>query len=100
MQFVFCLEFTGDLIEARVASDGYFVVLAGDPKSPIRIGAWRRAKNEKVFQFAALFVLASGRQHHPAQFLFTPAFLDHLSSPCTPAFPRRCFLGSYRVLLS
>src|SRR4029453_3021803 len=81
MQFVPCLEVTGDLVEARVAGYRYLVVLAGDPKAPICIGAWRRTKYEKVLQLAALFVVARGRQHHLAQLRFTPSFFDHLASP-------------------
>src|ERR1700739_1323259 len=82
VQFIFVLKSAGDLIEARVAGHGYLVVLASDPKPPIRIGAWRGAKYEKIFQLAALFVLARGGQHHLAQLRLTPAFLGHVSSPC------------------
>src|SRR6202007_2858511 len=79
VQFIGFLKSAGDLIEARVAGHGYLVVLASDPKSPIRPGAWRWAKYEKIFQLAALFVLARGRQHHLAQLRLTLAFLGHVS---------------------
>ncbi|WP_179880065.1 hypothetical protein [Bradyrhizobium ottawaense] len=81
MQFVFSLQVTGNLVEARITGHGYLVVLSGDPKAPICIGARRRTKYEKILQLAALFVLASGRQHHLAQFFFTLAILDHLHLP-------------------
>jgi hypothetical protein len=55
VQFVLCLEFTGELVEARVAGHGYLVVLAGNPKSPICVWAWRWAEYEKIVQLAALF---------------------------------------------
>src|SRR3954447_5006547 len=97
VQFIFFLKSAGDLIEAAVAGHGYLVVLASDPKSPVRLGAWRWAKYEKIFQLAALFVLARGRQHHLAQLRLTPAFLGHVSSPCAqstkPAFLHR-YVGS------
>jgi len=62
MHFICRLKVTGDLVEARVAGDGYHVVFAGDPKAPIGVGAWCRAKYEKILQLAAIFVLASRRQ--------------------------------------
>ena len=35
-------------------------------------------------------MLESGREHHPAQFLFAPSFLDHA------AFRMRCRPGTFR----
>lgn len=58
--------------------------LAGDSKTPICIGAHHSAKYEKIFRLAALFELASGRQHYLAQLLFIPSFLDYLACPSIP----------------
>jgi len=90
MQLIFFLKVTGDLVQARVAGHRDLVLLACDPEAPIGARAWRRPKYEKILQLAALFVLASGREHHLAQFLFAPPFLNHLASPCmlTPSSGR------------
>ena len=73
---------TGDLIETRVAGHRNLVLLACDPKAPIGARPRRRSEYEKIFQLTALLMLASGREHHLAQFLFAPSFLDHAASPC------------------
>src|SRR3954468_16221135 len=82
VQFIFLLKVTGDLVEAFVASHGHLVLLASDPETPVGIPAWRGAEYEKVFQIAALFVLASSGQHHLAEFVFASSFLLPLPSPC------------------
>jgi hypothetical protein len=60
VQFIFLLKLAGDLVEAPEARHGYLVLLARDAKAPIGISAWRRSEYEKIFQIAALLVLASG----------------------------------------
>ena len=87
MQLIFFLKVTGDLVEARLAGHRDLVLLACDPKAPIGARPWRRSKYEKIFQFAALLVRASGREHHLTQFLFAPPFLDHASSPRMQIMP-------------
>ena len=78
MQFEFRLEFTGDLVQARIAGHGYLVVFAGDAETLICIGARCRAKYKKILQLGTLLVLASSLQHHLAQFPFILAVLGHL----------------------
>src|SRR5437879_3455270 len=81
MQLIFSLKVTGDLVETRVARHRDLVLLACDTKAPIGARPWRGSKYEEIFKLAALHVLASGREHHLAQFVFAPPFLNHRASP-------------------
>src|SRR3954462_2501362 len=77
MQLISSLKSACDVIEAHVAGHRNLVLLACDPESPIGVRPRRGSKYEKILQLAALLMLASGSEHHLAQFLSAPSFLGH-----------------------